>query len=360
MISFDAVRDLSPHIRCPQRSGWRSAFAIAIVSLSLAGCEQSAGILSGGPQPEATLAPKAAPQPAPVRVAFAQVFGAPDTVGRTLQQDMTTVAGAQRITLVPGNEATDLTLRGYIVAGKDKAGTKFAYIWDLTDATGARVHRFAGEELGAIVPAKQRDLWTVMTPQISQAIAQKSVASLAPIIEQRRGAPGAGTAPALAAIPQAPASPIATAGTVVPQVAPGAQAPRVQPAAVGSAATQPASALVASVSGAPGDGSTALSTALRSELTRGGLPISATAQGAYRVEGVVRLGAAKADGNQPIQIDWHVKDQQGGRVGTVSQKNEIPQGSLDGQWGEAANAAAAAAAQGILKLVREHAQRAAG
>ena len=62
------------------------------------------------------------------------------------------------------------------------------------------------------------------------------------------------------------------------------------------------------------------------------------------------IGAAK-EGKQAIQIDWRVKDPQGKALGTVSQKNEIPEGSLDGTWGKTADAAAAAAAQGIVKLL---------
>ena len=58
-----------------------------------------------------------------------------------------------------------------------------------------------------------------------------------------------------------------------------------------------------------------------------------------------------ADGKQPVQIDWNVKDPQGKRLGTVTQKNEIAAGSLDSSWGRTADAAAAAAAQGILKLL---------
>ena len=49
--------------------------------------------------------------------------------------------------------------------------------------------------------------------------------------------------------------------------------------------------------------------------------------------------AQAKDGKQPIQIDWQVKDPQGKKLGTVSQKNEIPQGSLDGAWGKTADAA---------------------
>jgi len=64
----------------------------------------------------------------------------------------------------------------------------------------------------------------------------------------------------------------------------------------------------------------------------------------------VTVGTVR-DGKQPVTIDWHVKDPKGKQLGTVSQKNEVPQGSLDGPWGKTADAAAAAAAQGIIKLL---------
>ena len=46
-----------------------------------------------------------------------------------------------------------------------------------------------------------------------------------------------------------------------------------------------------------------------------------------------------------------MRDPQGKKLGTVSQKNEIPEGSLDGAWGKTAEQAAGAAAQGIVKLL---------
>jgi len=104
------------------------------------------------------------------------------------------------------------------------------------------------------------------------------------------------------------------------------------------------------VAGAPGDGNIALAEALQRELSRQGLSLVDKPGSSYRVEGKVALGVMK-DGKQPIQIDWRVKDPQGKALGTVSQKNEIPPGSLDGSWGKTADAAAAAAAQGIVKLL---------
>ena len=56
-------------------------------------------------------------------------------------------------------------------------------------------------------------------------------------------------------------------------------------------------------------------------------------------------------GRQPIKIDWVVKNSVGKKLGTVSQKNRIPAGSLDNQWGATADAAASAAAKGIIQLL---------
>ena len=91
--------------------------------------------------------------------------------------------------------------------------------------------------------------------------------------------------------------------------------------------------------------------ALQRELSRNGVALSeTTAPDTYTVEGKVAMGASN-DGKQPITIDWSVSDPNGKKLGSVSQKNEVPQGSLDGAWGKTADAAAAAAAQGILKLL---------
>ena len=110
-------------------------------------------------------------------------------------------------------------------------------------------------------------------------------------------------------------------------------------------------ALVPTVTGAPGDGSTSLTAAIQRELTSKGVrSADRPTTAAYRVEGTVTMGEAK-DGKQPIQIEWLVRDPQGKKLGTVSQKNEIPEGSLDGAWGRTAEQAAGAAAQGIVKLL---------
>jgi hypothetical protein len=109
--------------------------------------------------------------------------------------------------------------------------------------------------------------------------------------------------------------------------------------------------LVPAVTGAPGDGSKSLAAAIQRELSGRGVTVSErAAPGAYRVEGTVVMGKAEG-GKQAISIEWLVRDPQGKKLGTVSQKNEIAEGSLDGPWGKVADQAAGAAVQGIVKLL---------
>jgi hypothetical protein len=110
-------------------------------------------------------------------------------------------------------------------------------------------------------------------------------------------------------------------------------------------------AVVPSVTGAPGDGSLSLTNAIQRELASKGVTVAERATAAaYRVEGSVTMGEVK-EGKQPIHIEWLVRDPSGKKLGTVSQRNEIPEGSLNGAWGKTAEQAAGAAAQGIVKLL---------
>ena len=97
--------------------------------------------------------------------------------------------------------------------------------------------------------------------------------------------------------------------------------------------------VVITVTGATGNGNASLKDALIEKLA-----------GAYRVEGTVALGPAK-DGKQSIHIKWTVRNSSGQKIGTVSQRNEIPAGALDVEWGMTAKEVAGAAAQGIVRLL---------
>lgn len=333
---------------------WRAtlpvSFAVIMVSLGLAGCETGSSLLGAANQPVTPVAEVAAAKT--VSVAIAPVLGVPDATSKQLVQQVSNGLDKAKFTLVTSPTApADYTLRGYATAakvGKDKAASKLSYFFDVMDKSGTKINRLAGEELLAAAPAG-KDVWNAVTPEISQSIATKTVASFAALT------PAA--TPASAAIASAAQPAAAAAGAVKAAAAP-ADVAAAQPARAAGPQTGsidkagPLMAIVPSVTGAPGDGSQALSAALQKELTKNGIALSdsAAAAQAYRVEGKVTVGADK-EGKQPIEISWNVKDPQGKKLGTVTQKNEIPQGSLDGAWGKTADAAAAAAAQGIIKLL---------
>jgi hypothetical protein len=110
-------------------------------------------------------------------------------------------------------------------------------------------------------------------------------------------------------------------------------------------------AVVPDVTGAPGDGNTSLTAAIHRELRTKGIQLASRSTSAtYRIQGAVTMGEVRG-GKQPIQIEWVVRDPGGKKLGTVSQKNDVPEGRLESKWGDTADQAARAAVQGILKLL---------
>jgi hypothetical protein len=353
------------------RSPLAMAALAALLSVGLAGCETSNNLLAGNTTtaaPETAVVPNpaatAAAKPQQTRIALAPIIGAPDPVAKQLSGQLTDAIGKQpRIAVAPAGDTADYTVRGYIVAAKEKTSTKVSYIWDVTDPSGKRVNRVTGEE---VINGTQnaKDPWSSVTPQLMQTIANRTAGQIAGTLpaggDQVAAVSGAPTQP-----PSGAGGPVQTASTAS---APVATAPSpAQPAAAPSqqrpqqvASAQPTAsigagdlrAMVPSVNGAPGDGAQSLSAALQRELSKSGIAVSdRVAPNAYRIEGKVAMGQGR-EGRQPIQIDWVVKDSQGQRIGTVSQKNEVEAGSLDGPWGQTAEMAAAAAAQGIVKLMQ--------
>lgn len=320
---------------------------MALLGVSLAGCETAGNLLgsaegNNGPQTALTAPPTATPPgTTSQRFAVAAVFGAPDNVAKQMQ---TSITGAlQKSNLAIAQNPTDkaeYTLRGYVVSAREKTGVKVSYIWDVTDPAGQRLNRITGEETVAAVQG--RDPWSAVTPQVIETISAKTATQVSTWAATQGRAPA--VAPAAATVPVA----TAPAGARGANVA--AAAPAGSPTTGSIGREGAVTAFVPNVTGAPGDGRISLTSALQRELSRNGVPLASAAGTAYRVEGVVKVGDIK-DGKQPIAIDWHVKDPAGKQIGTVSQKNDIQAGSLDGSWGQTADAAAAAASQGIIKLL---------
>jgi len=105
------------------------------------------------------------------------------------------------------------------------------------------------------------------------------------------------------------------------------------------------------VVGAPGDGDQALTSALNNELTARGLKLASSFQAnVYEVQGTVRIQPVSKS-KQSVTIIWVVLGPEGTQQGITRQTKLIRKGSLDGKWGRAASAAAAAAAEDIDKLI---------
>ncbi|MBU2533662.1 MAG: hypothetical protein KKB37_13045 [Alphaproteobacteria bacterium] len=321
--------------------GTFAAFAV-IFAVGLAGCSNSGtSLLPGATDPIANNEMQAPATAARSTIAIAPVIGAPASVAKQIVDQLGAEAQKSSIAVAANvNDQVDYTIRGYIVAARESTGTKVSYIWDVTNPTGARVHRITGEEV--VSGAGAGDPWASVSPEVIAVIAAKTSQQLKAWMPQK-APPSA--APAVADNNQN-ANQLASAAGSNAAVEPGTSS-----ATTGSIGrVSDVTALVPQVVGAPGDGSTSLAAALRNELLRNGVKPTPPGQPAYRVEGRVKMGPV-TDGQQPIKIDWMVRDPKGVNLGTVSQENKIPAGSLNGNWGSTATAAATAATQGILKLL---------
>jgi|GEM_PF-427652 len=108
--------------------------------------------------------------------------------------------------------------------------------------------------------------------------------------------------------------------------------------------------LIKPVRGAPGNGNEALTAALKSALRDRDLTISEDPrQAGFIIEGIVDAGDP-VSGRQYIRISWRVNTVTGEEVGKAVQENTVVAGSLDGEWGQVAEAVSHAAVRGIQDL----------
>jgi hypothetical protein len=117
------------------------------------------------------------------------------------------------------------------------------------------------------------------------------------------------------------------------------------------AADVPALVAVRGVSGAPGDGGTALARAIAAALGRAGVEVGeGDAKARFALSCFIAVAPAK-DRQQLVSVRWVLALSEGRELGQVNQQNAVPAGSLDGQWGDIAYAVAGAAAPGIAELI---------
>ena len=283
---------------------------------------------------------------------MAPIIGAPDAIAKQIQQEFTSAVEKQRVSVTSGkDERADYTLRGYIVAAKDKSATKVSYIWDVTDPTGKRVNRITGEE---VVSGQCRQGPVGGPDAAGRAIDRRQGRQLLRCLAADARAARGHWPPTSRRSPRASAR-NRQRRRASPNARPLPSSPRPHNAGADDGQHRPRRA------GAGRRAGCRRRARRRQHVAHGRHSARAVGQGrgghgpADRPSPIGSKARSRSarpkDGKQPIHIEWLVRDPQGKKLGTVSQKNEIPEGSLDGPWEKTAEQAAGAAAQGIVKLL---------
>jgi len=110
--------------------------------------------------------------------------------------------------------------------------------------------------------------------------------------------------------------------------------------------------LISGVKGAPGDGGTALASAITALLKRQDLEIVVGPQAKRMLSLNATVSVDKPiAGKQHVKIVWRVLSKDGSEIGNVVQENDVPAGLLNGSWGDIAYTIAVAAQDGIMQLI---------
>jgi len=295
-------------------------------------------------------------------VSFSNIIGPPKTVGDQLTAQLISEAKQKQIPVVTEkNQSATYTVQGYLAQSNEPKSEKFSYILDVTDKSGKRVHRILGEEA---VPAKPgAKPWGSINQAAIQKIAAKTANDLATWLPTQSGAGAVASASTPPPAARSSSPPPAPSGRSTPKPPPASapaptaeQQPAPPPKRTASTATRSRNiaALVTPVSGAPGDGRTSLTNAVKEKLQARGVQIATTGgSDVYRVNGKVTMGPAPGS-NQRVQIVWRLTSPTGQDLGTVTQQSEVAKGSLDSSWGQAAVSAGNAAAAEIIKLIEKN------
>jgi hypothetical protein len=322
----------------------------ALLLAGLAGCGGS--LFQNSDKADAGLKTKPA-------VALTPVEGVPQKYASKVNDQLAASIKAKGVQIVEAKDAQYVVKTSYLALPEPKKGTKVTYTIIVTDKAGNKVRTISGEQL--VSDKRGGDSWNHVTDETAQQVAAKSAMDVTAWMENPN-APAPSAAVASAPAPAAPVKvasnapkPAAKPATETASLAAAVEAPA--PAtAVKKAAAVPGEvvAVVPAVTGAPGDGKTSLTEAMKRALTSQGIKLASAARpGTYKVQGQVELGAA-ANGLQPITIKWVVLDPNGKPMEkTVVQNNKIGAGSLDGAWGDIADQAAGAAASEVSKLLQK-------
>jgi hypothetical protein len=307
--------------------------------------------------------------PESAAVSIAPIEGQPTAVAAELGAATARALLAQDI---PASEKStgraSYQLYGRLTPSERHGQSAVAVLWRLRDARGREIgERGVGIEGTA-------DDWKSAGGAMVERLAALSANAVAPLLV--KGAvnePGIPKTAALAdAIPgpiPGPAKPdmalpappppkplppeLAAVKPAVPDLPSAKPATPAPPAAADAARKQESGRLLVAVrrvTGAPGDGATALAGAVTSVLRQQDLTIADPGGKAdFYIDGDVSIAPVGAD-KQHVKIVWRVRAANGAELGTVGQENDVPRGTLSGSWGDVAYVVAVAASEGLLQV----------
>lgn len=310
----------------------------------------------GGQSSFSNLAYSSATREAPP-ISLLALDGLPPPVAAQFTDFMRISAKTRGLTLVQGSFAEGLQLSGLF----GSTGAELSYDWTLTNPKGEVLMRLNGAESG---PAGTEPYAPAVLARVAEATAETLSSRL---LQMGFSTRASGMPPPLHAFQEAGpgaekdidyetlmgpgmAAPVETLAEAPPLPTKPDQ-PAAKPKAKSSGPAIKSIALLA-VTGSPGRGNAELRGALKKVLLAAGWPVVDTARpDALSISGVITL-SPPAGANQRVALAWTVKKPDGTEAGVVRQANQVPAGSLDAGWGETADYAAQAAAEGLADLVQ--------
>jgi hypothetical protein len=235
------------------------------------------------------------------------------------------------------------------------------YRWTLTDETGRVLHRIEETEAmagpsgvgPASVPIMRIAAYTAenLSSRLSQlGYATRAAGMPPPLDHLAQAGPGAEQEIDYETLHGPGGTPASDAWAGDRQATPQQATSGSEPKAAGADQSIQGVAITR-VEGAGETGNAELSAALARVLTDAGWPVmQRPGSNVLAIEGDVTLSQSAGEA-QKVALRWTVKAPNGDILGAVEQANDVPAGSLDNGWGEAADHAALAAAQGIFDLV---------
>ena len=231
--------------------------------------------------------------------------------------------------------------------GAIHAPTVAALYWTLTDNTGREVAYLTQGVRG------KADDWAYGSPAMLYVVGDQAAADLAPFLGHSPLAEEQ-----IVPVYEVPEE-LANSDDLVPLVSnqnipvPAPPPPSLPPPPVsgGNTALTSLGIWVDDVTGAPGDGNSSLTRAIRRALEGASVPFAITASTAsHFVQGVVDVSVIDAI-SEHVTILWAVSNAKGEEIGRITQRNEIVRGSLHQTWGDTARYAAIGGAEAVIAIL---------